>query len=201
MRVPARWSVRRSAIGEWSRIRGLFAQPEAPPSVMTHSKVRQSSKARLSDRFRRFARYTESGVVPVSEEKIPLAREMMRIFLSLSDPPDFYQYFERDLDRRVRNSWARVGNAMRLALGETVETVPTHPDRRGATRLVHPVPPREEYRDALDRARRCVQASNSDDAKFRMNVYVTGDAVRVIEALIRDTAGREREAQGERSPS
>ena len=198
MRTHARWSVLRSALGGWSRIRGLCAQPGVPPSAMTHSRVRQASKARLSARFRRFARHTESGAIPASEEKIPLAREMMKIFSSLSAPPDFHQHFERDLGRRVHNAWARVGKAMRLALGETVELVPAHSDECEAPRLIHPVLP---YRDALGRAHRSVQGWNSDDAKFRMNVHITGDSVRVIEALIRDTAGRGCKAQGERSPS
>ena len=126
---------------------------------------------------------------------------MMKIFSSLSDPPDFHQYFERDLDRRVRNAWTRVGNAMRLALGERVEIASTLPDGLRATRLIHPLPRREEYRDALDRARRSVRETGSDEAKFRMSFHVTGDSVRVIKTLIEDSARNGREAKGERNPS
>ena len=125
----------------------------------------------------------------------------MKIFSSLSAPPDFRQHFEPDLDRRVRNAWARIGNAMRLALGETVEIASTRPDGRRATRLIHPLPAREEYRNALDQARRSVRGTGSEEAKFRMSFHITGDSVRVIKALTEDWARNGREVQGERNPS
>lgn len=168
---------------------------------MTHSRVRQASNARLSTRFRSMARHRNPGALPVGERKLPFTQELMMIFSSLSASPDFRQCFEPDLDRRVRNAWTRVGNAMRLALGERVEIASTLPDGRRATRHIRPLPRREEYRDALDRARRSVRGTGSEEAKFRMNFHITGDSVRVIKALIEDSARNGREAQGERNPS
>ena len=135
------------------------------------------------------------------KRKIPLAQEATDILSSLVTRPDFHWYYERDLDLRVRGTWARIGNAMRLALGESVTPFITYPDGHRADRAVHSDCRAEEYRDTIRRVRGTVMDTGLDEAKFRMSFNITGDPRQSIEALFNETSRSGREARERLGPS
>ncbi len=123
-----------------------------------------------------------------------VTRSLRNIFESLAVQPDFHRHYERDPARRLYASWARVGNAMQLALGNPVTLFVTHPDGRRTTHVVVPDVFDEEYQAALRQVREMAPDTDGGTPADSVSIRITEEQAenfmaRVKEA-VRSDSGR-----------
>ena len=119
----------------------------------------------------------------------PIIRGLRDIFGRFADRPDFSALYESDLDRRLYRPWARVGDAMRLALGQPITLVVTHPDGTRTVNVIDPDPSSEEYLAAVRRAEETLQEPDEDFLAGEVVITATReDAARLV-ALVERNAG------------
>ena len=92
----------------------------------------------------------------------PLIRGLRDIFGHFAGRPDFSVFYESDIDRRLYKPWARVGDSMRLALGQPVKLIITNPDGTRTAHVIGPDPSSEEYLAAVRQAEQAVQGPDED---------------------------------------
>ena len=118
----------------------------------------------------------------------PFIRGLRDIFGRFADRPDFSALYESDLNRRLYKPWARVGDAMRLALGQPVTLVVTHPDGTRTARIVGPAPSSEGYLAALRQAEETMPGRDEDLPAGQVVITTTREeAARLLALFERDT--------------
>ena len=124
----------------------------------------------------------------------PFIRGLRDIFGRFADQPDFSALYESDIDRRVYEPWTRVGNAMRLALGQPVTLVVTHPNGTRADHVVGPTPSSEGYLAALRQAEETMPGLDEDFPAGQVVITVAREeAARLLalcESNTEDISGR-----------
>ena len=113
----------------------------------------------------------------------PLIRGLRDIFGRFTYQPDFSALCESDIDRRLYEPWARVGDAMRLALGQPVTLVATHPDGTRADHVVDPAPSSEGHLAALRQAEETVPGLDEDLPAGQVVVTITREEAAHLLAL------------------
>ena len=101
------------------------------------------------------------------------ASALESIFGSFFAEPDFQQYYERDVSRRVFTAWSRSGKAMWLALGHPATYSVIAPDGRKAVYTVEPAGGDPAYREALDRARAAAPGLEGEGPEGGATVHAT----------------------------
>jgi len=82
-----------------------------------------------------------------------------------------------------------VGNSMRLALGQPVTFVTTHPDGTRTTHSIDPDPSGEEYAAAVGRAEREAQRPDEDFLAGQVVIMATHEEAGRLTALIDRSTG------------
>ena len=119
----------------------------------------------------------------------PFIRGLRDIFGRFADRPDFSALYESDLDRRLYRPWARVGDAMRLALGRPVTLVVTHLDGTRTADVIGPDPSSEEYLAAVRRAEETLPEPDEDFLAGEVVITATREEAARLVALVERNAG------------
>ena len=118
----------------------------------------------------------------------PLIQGLRDIFGAFASRPDFSGFCEPDLDRRLYKPWARVGDAMRLALGQPVTLVVTRPDGTRTAHVVGPAPSSEGYLAALHQAEEMMPGLDEDLPAGQVVITTTREeAARLLALFERNT--------------
>ena len=118
----------------------------------------------------------------------PLIQGLRDIFGAFASRPDFSGFCEPDLDRRLYKPWARVGDAMRLALGQPVTLVVTRPDGTRTAHVVGPAPSSEGYWAALHQAEEMMPELDEDLPAGQVVITTTREeAARLLALFERNT--------------
>ena len=116
----------------------------------------------------------------------PLIRGLRDIFGHFASRPDYKAFYESDIDRRLYKPWARVGDSMRLALGQPVTFIITHPDGTRTAHVIGPDPSSEEYLAAVRQAEEAMQGSDQDFPAGQVVITTSReDASRLVDLIDR----------------
>ena len=119
----------------------------------------------------------------------PFVRGLRDIFGRFTGRPDFSALYESDLERRLYEPWARVGDAMRLALGQPITLVITHPDGVRTAHVIDPDTSNEEWLAAVRQTEETMQGPDEDFLAGQVIVTTTREEASRLVALIERNTG------------
>ena len=119
----------------------------------------------------------------------PLIRGLRDIFGRFTGRPDFSVFYESDIDRRLHKPWARVGDSMRLALGQPITLILAHPDGTRTADVLGPDPSSEKHLAAVRQAEGKMEGPDEDFLAGHVVITATREEASRLAALIDRSTG------------